>query len=57
MTVYVDGGSTVQYCIEQIEARPLQVVTNSLTVAQHFAADERVELLVLGDRIIRGRGG
>jgi DeoR family transcriptional regulator, fructose operon transcriptional repressor len=48
MTVYVDGGSTVHYCIEQIESRPLQVVTNSLTVANHFAGDERVELLVLG---------
>ena len=48
MTVYLDGGSTIQYCIEQIEARPLQVVTNSLTVATHFAADDRVELLVLG---------
>jgi DeoR/GlpR family transcriptional regulator of sugar metabolism len=48
MTVYIDGGSTLQYCIGQIEARPLQVVTNSLTVAQHFAADDRVELLVLG---------
>ncbi len=29
MTVYIDGGSTLQYCIEQIDARPLQVVTNS----------------------------
>lgn len=48
MTVYIDGGSTVQYCIEQITARPLQVVTNSLTVANFFAADDRVELLVLG---------
>ncbi|HUO08720.1 MAG TPA: DeoR/GlpR family DNA-binding transcription regulator [Phycisphaerae bacterium] len=48
MTVYLDGGSTIQYCIPQIEARPLQVVTNSLTVANHFAADDRVELLVLG---------
>jgi len=48
MTVYIDGGSTVHYCIEQITARPLQVVTNSLTVANHFAVDERVELLVLG---------
>jgi DeoR family transcriptional regulator, fructose operon transcriptional repressor len=48
MTVYLDGGSTIQYCIQQIEARPLQVVTNSLTVANHFAADDRVELLVLG---------
>src|SRR5579884_464378 len=48
MTVYLDGGSTIQYCIQQIDARPLQVVTNSLTVANHFAADDRVELLVLG---------
>jgi DeoR/GlpR family transcriptional regulator of sugar metabolism len=48
MTLYVDGGSTVQYCIEQIDARPLQVVTNSLTAANHFAGDERVELLVVG---------
>jgi DeoR family fructose operon transcriptional repressor len=48
MTLYLDGGSTIQYCIQQIDARPLQVVTNSLTVANHFAADDRVELLVLG---------
>ena len=48
MTVYLDGGSTIQYCISQIDARPLQVVTNSLTVANHFAPDDRVELLVLG---------
>ena len=48
MTVYVDGGSTIHFCIGQIEARPLQVVTNPLTVATHFAADDRVELLVLG---------
>lgn len=48
MTVYVDGGSTVQYAIEQITARPLQIVTNSLTVAAYFATDTQVELLVLG---------
>ena len=48
MTVYLDGGSTIQYCLTQITSRPLQVVTNSLTVAQHFAAEDRVELLVLG---------
>src|SRR4051812_42504407 len=48
MTLYLDGGSTIQYCIEQIDARPLQVVTNSLSVANHFAVDDRVELLVLG---------
>ena len=48
MTVFIDGGSTIHYAIGFIEARPLQVVTNSLTVAQRFAADERVELIVLG---------
>jgi DeoR family transcriptional regulator, fructose operon transcriptional repressor len=46
--VFIDGGSTIHYAIGFIEARPLQVVTNSLTVAQRFAADERVELIVLG---------
>ncbi|NNM85192.1 MAG: DeoR/GlpR transcriptional regulator [Phycisphaerales bacterium] len=48
MTVYFDGGSTVRYMVEQISARPLQVVTNSLTVAAGFANDDRVELLLLG---------
>lgn len=48
MTLYLDGGSTIQYCIQQIDARPLQIVTNSLSVANFFAADDRVELMVLG---------
>lgn len=48
MTLYIDGGSTIHYAITQITARPLQIVTNSLSVANHFANDERVELLVLG---------
>lgn len=48
MTVYIDGGSTMHYAIGFIQARPLQVVTNSLTVALRFADDDRVELLVLG---------
>ncbi len=48
MTVLFDGGSTIRYALEQIHVRPLQVVTNSLTVAAYFANDEQVELLVLG---------
>jgi len=48
MTLYVGGGSTVQYALERMEARPLQVVTNALSVANHFAADERVELVMPG---------
>src|SRR5687768_2611831 len=34
MTLLLDGGSTVYVTAEQITARPLQVVTNSLTIAQ-----------------------
>ena len=48
MTVYFDGGSTIHYTLQQLEVRPLQVVTNSLTVANHFANDDGVGLLVLG---------
>ncbi len=48
MTVLFDGGSTIRYTLEQVLVRPLQVVTNSLTVAAHFANDEQVELLLLG---------
>jgi len=48
MTLLLDGGSTVYYAAEMITARPLQVVTNSLIVASHFADDEQVELLVIG---------
>ena len=48
MTLLLDGGSTVIYAAQQITARPLQVVTNSLSVANLFADDEQVELLVIG---------
>lgn len=48
MTVYFDGGSTLHYTVEQLDVRPLQVVTNSLPVAHHFANDDGVELLILG---------
>ncbi|NNM87274.1 MAG: DeoR/GlpR transcriptional regulator [Phycisphaerae bacterium] len=48
MTVFLDGGSTMHYMAVQIAVRPLQVVTNSLTIATQFANDERVELIMLG---------
>lgn len=48
MTVILDGGSTVIYAAKQITARPLQVVTNSLAIANLFAEDEQVELLIIG---------
>lgn len=48
MTLILDGGSTVYYAARQIAARPLQVVTNSLPIANLFADDERVELVLIG---------
>lgn len=51
MTVLLDGGSTVYIAAQQITARPLQVVTNSLLVAQHFADDEQVELMLIGGNL------
>jgi DeoR family fructose operon transcriptional repressor len=51
MTVLLDGGSTVYLAAQQIDARPLQVVTNSLLVAGHFADDEQVELMLIGGNL------
>lgn len=51
MTVLLDGGSTVYLAAQQITARPLQVVTNSLLVAGHFADDEQVELMLIGGNL------
>ena len=51
MTVLIDGGSTALYAAQQITARPLQVVTNSLAIANQFADDERTELLLIGGNL------
>ncbi|MFW6032517.1 MAG: DeoR/GlpR family DNA-binding transcription regulator [Phycisphaeraceae bacterium] len=51
MTVLLDGGPTVTYAAEQIDARPLQIVTNSLSIANVFADDEQVELLLIGGNL------
>lgn len=48
MTVLFDGGSTVVMAAREIKARPLQVVTNSLLIANHFADEDQVELLLIG---------
>ena len=48
MTVLLDGGSTVVYAARRIRARPIQVVTNSLHIANHFSDDDQVELLLVG---------
>ncbi len=48
MTLLLDGGSTVIYMARQITARPIQVVTHSLSIANLFADDDQVELLIVG---------
>lgn len=50
-TVLLDGGSTVFYAAGQIAARPLQVVTSSLPIANLFADDDQIELLLIGGNL------
>ena len=51
MTVLMDGGSTVVYAAKYVHARPIQIVTNSLLIANHFADDDQVELLLIGGNL------
>ncbi len=48
MTLFLDGGSTVIFAVRYITARPIQVVTNSLSVANAFVDDDQVELVLVG---------
>ena len=47
-TVLLDGGSTTYELARQLVGRPLQIVTNSLPLANLFAASEQVDLVMLG---------
>ena len=51
MTLLMDGGSTVIYAAREITARPIQVVTNSLSIANHYEGDDQVELLLVGGNL------
>lgn len=51
MTVLMDGGSTVIFAARQVTARPIQVVTNSLAIANLYHDDEQVELLLIGGNL------
>jgi DeoR/GlpR family transcriptional regulator of sugar metabolism len=50
-TVLLDGGSTTYEVARQLLGRPLHVVTNSLPVANLFAADTLSDLVVIGGNI------
>ena len=47
-TVLLDGGSTTYEVARLLVGRPLQVVTNSLPVANLFASSSNTDLVVLG---------
>lgn len=47
-TVLIDGGSTAYELAQQIVGRPIQVVTNSLPVANLFASSEASDLVLVG---------
>jgi DeoR/GlpR family transcriptional regulator of sugar metabolism len=47
-TILIDGGTTAYYLAEALVGRPLQLVTNSLPIAQLFLNDENVELILTG---------
>jgi DeoR/GlpR family transcriptional regulator of sugar metabolism len=47
-TVLLDGGSTTYELAKQLVGRPLQIVTNSLPVANLFSASDSVDLVILG---------
>jgi len=50
-TLLLDGGSTTYELAKQLVGRPLQIVTNSLPVANLFSANESVDLVILGGAI------
>lgn len=47
-TILLDGGSTTYELARQLVGRPLQVVTNSLPLANLFASTDRADLVLLG---------
>lgn len=55
-TILLDGGSTTYELARQLVGRPLQVVTNSLPVANLFASSETVDLVMIGG-YVHGRTG
>lgn len=54
--VLLDGGSTTYELAQLLVGRPLQVVTNSLPVANLFASSERADLILVGG-YVHGRTG
>jgi DeoR/GlpR family transcriptional regulator of sugar metabolism len=47
-TILLDGGTSTYYLAQELIGQPLQLVTNSLPIANLFRSDEHVELVVVG---------
>lgn len=47
-TVLIDGGTTTYYLAKELLGRGLQIVTNSLPIAELFLNDDHVELILTG---------
>ncbi len=47
-TILLDGGTTTFHLAEEIRGRPLQLITNSLPIANLLMDDESVELIITG---------
>jgi DeoR family transcriptional regulator, fructose operon transcriptional repressor len=47
-TVLIDGGTTTFHLAQELLGQPMQLVTNSLPIANLFLNDENVELVVTG---------
>lgn len=47
-TILIDGGTTTFYFAQELLGVPLQLVTNSLPIANLFLNDENVELILTG---------
>jgi len=47
-TILIDGGTTTFYLAEELLGRPLQLVTNSLPIANLYLNDDNVELVLTG---------
>jgi DeoR/GlpR family transcriptional regulator of sugar metabolism len=47
-TILLDGGTTTFHLAQELLGQPLQLVTNSLPIANLFLNDENVELILVG---------
>jgi DeoR family transcriptional regulator, fructose operon transcriptional repressor len=47
-TILIDGGTSTFYLAQELAGLPLQLVTNSLPIANVFLNDENVELILTG---------